>query len=410
MTTATPSSEPNIVIVGGGHAAAALCAALANAGQGHRIHLVCAESVLPYQRPPLSKAFLKSLDEAHQPHRADSWYVEAGIRVHRADPAQAIDREQRTVSLQSGTSLHFDQMVIATGTRARRLAAIPEGLGNVALLRSSADAEQLRSQLQAGRKLTVLGGGFIGLEVAMTALGLGLQVEVLEAAPRLLARSISPEVAEHVLRHHEAAGLVVRVGVRVDDFRIEANHLAALSVDGNPQPVDLMLMGIGAEPETALAEAAGLAVDNGILVDAHMTTSDPAIFAVGDCARFPEAKSGQRLRLESVQNATDQARCAAASLLGKPQVYSALPWFWSEQGSLRLQMAGLMPEGGQRVRRPGASEASFSIFHYLDGKLACVESVNAPMDHMMSRKLLEAGKSPSAEQVSDPAVALKTLL
>ncbi|MEO8280770.1 MAG: FAD-dependent oxidoreductase [Ideonella sp.] len=409
MGTDTPS-DSNIVIIGGGHAAAALCAALANAGQGHRLHLVCAEAVLPYQRPPLSKAFLKNSAETNQPHRADNWYAEADIRIHRADPALAIDRTQQILTLQSGTRLPYGQMVIATGTRARRLAAIPEGLANVALLRSADDAQRLRSQLVAGRKLTVLGGGFIGLEVAMTALGLGLDVEVLEAAPRLLARSISPEVAEHVRQHHEAAGLRIRLGVRVDDFCIEANHLVALDVDGVSQPIDLMLMGIGAEPETALAEAAGLDVDNGILVDAHMTTSDPLIFAVGDCARFPEAKSGQRLRLESVQNATDQARCAAASLLDTPHPYTALPWFWSEQGSLRLQMAGLMPQDGVRYRRAGASAASFSVFHYHSGQLTCVESVNAPMDHMMARKLLDAGKSPAADLVSDPQVPLKSLL
>ncbi len=405
-----PSTDPSIVIVGGGHAAAALCATLATAGQGHRIHLVCAEAVLPYQRPPLSKAFLKKSDEPSQPHRAEGWYAEMGIRVHRADPAKRIDREQRSLTLHSGTCLPYDQLVIATGSRARRLAAVPDGLGNVSLLRSAADAQLLRSQLVAGRRLTVLGGGFIGLEVAMTALGLGLEVELLEAAPRLLARSISPELAEHVRQHHEAAGLVIRLGVQVSDFQIEANHLVAMQVDGVSQPVDLMLLGIGAHAETTLAEAAGLEVDDGILIDSHMRTSDPLIFAIGDCARFPEATSGQRLRLESVQNATDQARCAAASLLGKPTPYAALPWFWSEQGDLRLQMAGLMPQGGQRCRRPGPSDASFSIFHYLGDKLACVESINAPMDHMMSRKLLEAGKNPPAEQVCNPQVALKSLL
>ncbi len=402
--------EQNIVIVGGGHAAAALCAALANGGQGHRVHLVCAEAALPYQRPPLSKAFLKNVDEQSQPHRAEAWYAEAGIRVHRADPVVEIDRLNHTMRLQSGTSLTYGQAVIATGTRARRLAALPEGLANVAILRSAEDAQALRLQLVAGRKLTVLGGGFIGLEVAMTALGLGLEVEVLEAAPRLLARSNSAELAEHIRLHHEAAGLRIRLGVKVDGFEIVADHLIALKVNGERQSVDLILMGIGAEPETTLAEAAGLEVDNGILVDSHMASSDPSIFAVGDCARFPEARSGQRLRLESVQNATDHARCAAASLLGTPQHYTSLPWFWSEQGSLRLQMAGLLPLDGTSCRRPGATESSFSLFHYLGDKLSCVESVNAPMDHMMSRKLLEAGKSPPPETICDPAVALKSLL
>ncbi|WP_418314751.1 NAD(P)/FAD-dependent oxidoreductase [Piscinibacter sakaiensis] len=409
MNQAT-SPDQNIVVVGGGHAAAALCAALANAGQGHRVHLVCAEAVLPYQRPPLSKTFLKNADEQSQPHRADTWYAEAGIRVHQADPAESIDRAGKTVTLRSATALPYEQLVLATGTRARRLAALPDGLANVALLRSAEDAAALRSQLTAGRRLTVLGGGFIGLEVAMTALGLGLEVEVLEAAPRLLSRSISPELADFVRSHHQAAGLRLQLGAKVDDYRIEANHLVQITVDGEPRPVDLMLVGIGAEPETALAEAAGLEVDNGVLVNARMMTSDPAIYAVGDCARFPQAASGQRLRLESVQNATDQARCAAANLLGNEQDYTALPWFWSEQGPLRLQMAGLMPTEGRRFRRPGAKDDSFSILHYRGDELVCVESVNAPMDHMMSRKLLEAGKNPPPEQACDPAVPLKSLL
>ena len=405
----TITSEP-IVVIGGGHAAAALCAALADAGQGVRVQLVCAEAVLPYQRPPLSKAYLKSPDEATQAHRAEAWYAAAGIQVHLADPAVAIDREARLVTLASGQTLHYGKLVLATGTRARRLAALPAPLSNVAVLRDAADAQALRSQLTAGRHLTVLGGGFIGLEVAATAQALGLVVEVLEAAPRLLARSVSPELSAHVLATHLAAGLAIRLGVKVDGFELDGARLASLQVDGRRQPVDLLLMGIGAEPETTLAEAAGLAVNNGILVDAQMVTSDPSILAIGDCCRFPEARSGQALRLESVQNANDQARCAAAQLLGKPLPYTALPWFWSEQGVMRLQMAGLMPAEGVRHRRPGANPGSFSLFHYLGEQLVCVESVNAPMDHMMSRKILEAGKHPSPSQVTDPAVALKTLV
>lgn len=413
MSTDTP-----IVIVGGGHAAAQLCASLVDAGLGPRLQLVCAEPQLPYQRPPLSKAFLKTPTEALQPHRAAAWYAEAGITVHLGDAATAVDRAARTLRLASGATLAYGTLVLATGTRARRLPQLPAGLANVAVLRNAADAEALRTQLRQAKALTVLGGGFIGLEVAATAQALGLAVQVLEVAPRLLGRSVSPELAAHVLATHRAAGIAVELGARLDGFEHDGQRLQALSVNGQRQPVDLLLLGIGAEPETALAEAAGLACDNGVLVDAAMRTSDPAILAIGDCTRFPLAAAwgpaGSRLRLESVQNANDQARTAALTVQGQAPSYAALPWFWSEQGSLRLQMAGLMPAegtpGASRHRRPGANAASFSILHYVGERLVCVESVNAPMDHVMSRKLLEAGKHPAPAVACDPAVALKTLL
>ncbi len=407
-----------IVIIGGGHAAAPLCAALAEAGLGAQVHLVCAESVLPYQRPPLSKAYLKNPAEALQPHRADSWYTGAGITVHRADAAVAINRADKTVTLQSGTVLPYGQLVLATGTRARRLAALPEGLANVAVLRNAADAEHLRALLPEAQSLTVLGGGFIGLEVAATARAQGLAVQVIEVAPRLLGRSVSAELAAHVLATHQAAGITVTLGAQLGAFEHDGQRLQAITVNGQRQPVDLLLLGIGAEPEMALAHDAGLVCDNGIVVDAALHTSDPAILAIGDVARFPVsplwAPAGTVLRLESVQNANDQARAAALTLQGQSPVYAALPWFWSEQGSMRLQMAGLMPApdtpGATRHRRPGANDGSFSIFHYVGDQLLCVESVNAPMDHVMSRKLLEAGKSPAPAVACDPAVALKTLL
>jgi 3-phenylpropionate/trans-cinnamate dioxygenase ferredoxin reductase subunit len=399
-----------IVIVGGGHAGAQLCNALAAAGQGARVQLVCDEPELPYQRPPLSKTYLKSPDEALQPHRADSWFAEAGITLYRGDAAIAIDRERRTLRLRSGRELGYGALVLATGAKARTLAALPAGLVNVATLRSAADAAALRTRLAASGAITVLGGGFIGLEIAATARGLGKQVTVLEGLPRLLSRALSAEMAEHVLASHRAAGIDVRLGVRVDAFETDTGRLVALQVDGRREPVELLVLGIGAAPDTALAEAAGLVVDNGIVVDANLRSSDPAILAIGDCANFPRHGGDTRVRLESVQNATDQARTAAATLLGRDEPYKALPWFWSDQGTLRLQMAGLMPADGVRHRRPGANEASFSILHYAGDRLVCVESVNAPMDHMMGRKLLEAGKHPAPDVACNPAVALKTLL
>lgn len=400
-----------IVIVGGGHAAAQLCAGLAEAGQGARVHLVCAEAELPYQRPPLSKAFQKSPAETLQLHRSEAWYAEAGITVHRADPAVAIDRAAHRLRLHSGVELPYERLVLATGARARLLPHLKDALANVCTLRGAADAARLREQLAAASSLTVLGGGFIGLEIAATARAQGKAVTVLESAPRLLARSVSPELAEHVLRTHRDAGIDLRLGVAVGGFEVEAGRLAALAVDGRREPVELLVLGIGAVPEERLAAAAGLACANGIVVDANLRTDDPAILAIGDCANFPEpGGSGRRLRLESVQNANDQARTALATLLGRDEPYRALPWFWSEQGGLRLQMAGLMPAEATRHRRPGATPASFSILHYAGEQLACVESVNAPHDHLSARKLLETGRSPAPAAACDPATPLKAWL
>ena len=300
--------------------------------------------------------------------------------------------------------------MLATGARARTLPGLAAGLVNVATLRSAADAAALRTRLAGVDSVTVLGGGFIGLEVAATARGLGKQVTVLEGLPRLLARSLSAETAAHVLAAHRATGIDMRLAVSVDGFETEGDRLVALHVDGVRTPVELLVLGIGATPDTALAQAAGLAVDNGIVVDAHLRTSDPAILAIGDCANFPQHGGDRRLRLESVQNATDQARTAAATLLGRDEPYKALPWFWSDQGALRLQMTGLVPADGTRHRRPGANEGSFSILHYAGDRFVCIESVNAPMDHVMGRKLLEAGKHPAPDVACNPATPLKSLL
>lgn len=405
-----PDPHP-IVIIGGGHAAAQLCASLVEAGQGARVQLVCGEAELPYQRPPLSKGFLQASADALPPlqwHRPEAWYAEHGIALHRADPALAIDRAATCVTLRSGSVLRYDRLVLATGARARRLPGLREPLANVSFVRDAADARRLRSRLQTAPRLTVLGGGFIGLEVAASARALGLAVTVIESAPRLLSRSVSPEVAAQVLAVHRAAGTELRVGVAAGHFEIDGDRVVALALDGVREPVEQLVVGIGAMPEETLAKACGLVCENGIVVDAGMRSSDPRILAIGDCSNF--ALHGRRLRLESVQNANDQARIAAATLLGRDVRYRPLPWFWSDQGALRLQIAGLMPPHAERWRRPGASDASFSVLHYARGRLACVESVNAPLDHVVARKLLEAGISPDPLAACDPKLPLKNHL
>jgi 3-phenylpropionate/trans-cinnamate dioxygenase ferredoxin reductase subunit len=410
MTEIPADADAPIVIVGGGHAGAQLCAALADGKQGARVHLVCEEAELPYHRPPLSKSFLKTPDEAPMPHRADTWFANAGITLHLGDRAIAIDRARRRVGLASGTELPYGWLVLATGARARQLPGVHADLANVAILRTAADARRLRALFGAAQRVTLVGGGFIGLEIAATARTLGKAVAVLESAPRLLQRAVSPELSAHVLQVHRDAGIDVRLGVAVGGFELDGDRVGALHVDGVREAVDLLILGIGSVTEHGLAHAAGIDCDNGVVVDACMRTSDPAVLAIGDCCHFPDSRSGKRVRLESVQNANDQAKTAAATILGHPQPYTAVPWFWSEQGSMRLQMAGLMPADSERHRRPGATPASFSILHYAGGTLACVESVNAPMDHMAARQLIGAGRSPAPGEACDPARPLKSFV
>jgi 3-phenylpropionate/trans-cinnamate dioxygenase ferredoxin reductase subunit len=233
---------------------------------------------------------------------------------------------------------------------------------------------------------------------------------VLEAAPRLLLRSVAPELAEHVLNTHRASGIDIRLGVAAGGFEFKGNRLSALAVDGKREPVELMVLGIGSVPEMTLAREAGLHCENGIVVDAYMRTSDTNVLAIGDCVSFPDPAGGRHIRLESVQNANDQARTALATLAGREEPYRATFWFWSDQGALRLQMTGLAPHESSRCRRDGATATSFSILHYVGERFVCVESVNAPLDHMAARKLLEAGKSPPPSLACDPAKALRTFL
>jgi 3-phenylpropionate/trans-cinnamate dioxygenase ferredoxin reductase subunit len=401
------NDEP-IVIVGAGHAAMALSASLADAGQGQRVILVSDEHELPYQRPPLSKAFLKNADVAAQVLRDAAWFAATGIELILGEAALSINREARTVTLRSGRSLAYGQLVLATGTRARRMPGWPEA-ANVHVLRSAQDARALRDGLAASRSVTILGGGFIGLEVAATCAALGKPVTLLEAGPRLMGRAVSEALSAHALEVHRASGVQVHLQATVGEPEFSQDRLLRLASQSGVRDVDVLLLAVGALPNAELAQAAGLACDNGIVVDAQMRTSDPQILALGDCAQFPLGSA--RLRLESIQNAQDQARVAASSLLGGSASYQPVPWFWSEQGGMRLQMVGLFGAGpAETFRREGAQPGAFSLFHYQQGLLRCVESVNAPADYMMARKLLEAGASPSGPLVANPGQPLRALM
>ncbi|WPB55768.1 NAD(P)/FAD-dependent oxidoreductase [Xylophilus sp. GOD-11R] len=399
-----------LVIVGAGHAGAQLCSALAQAGHVGTVQLVGAEAHLPYHRPPLSKAYLKDAEPALQPIRSEQSYVDAGVELCLGEAVVAVDRTQSVATLASGRRLPYDRLVLATGTRARRVPGLPDCPDNLHYLRSAADAARLRGVWNEARSLTILGGGFIGLEVAATAAQAGKTVHLFEAAPRLLARAVSPEMANHIAHEMRAIGVHLHLGEAATRFDLEHGRVVALHAAGATHAVEVLLAGIGAEPETGLAEAMGLACDNGIVVDAHMRTSDERVFAIGDCVRFPYARWGRPTRLESVQNANDQAANLAATLTGNAAPYVALPWFWSDQGVLRLQIAGLMPERSERLIRPGGRPGSFSVLHFAQGALSCVESVNAPVDHMAARALLAKGITPDREAAVDPRIPLKSLI
>ena len=399
-----------IVIVGGGHAAAQLCASLVELGQGPNVHLVCEEDVLPYQRPPLSKAYFKNPEESIQTIKAQTWFDQHGIQVHLANPAKHLDVAKKEIHLSSGLVLQYDKLVLATGTRARTLPSIAKGTENVHFLRTAKDAQALRERFSHLSSFTLIGGGFIGLELAATFNALGKKVTVLEVAPRLLARSISPELSQHVLQTHLSAGVDIRMQANIKGFEFEGHRLTRIELETGHIDTECVLLGIGAVAEETLALEAGLKCSQGVVVDQHLRTSDPCVWAIGDCTRFPYHANGESLRLESIQNANDQARIAAQNLCGQATKYQPTPWFWSEQGAMRLQMVGLFEPELTQVKRPGANAQSFSLFHYKQDVLQCVETVNSPMDHMMAKKMFEQKISPSQAQVSDPNVPLKSLV
>jgi 3-phenylpropionate/trans-cinnamate dioxygenase ferredoxin reductase component len=391
-----PNQKP-IVIIGGGHAAAQLCATLVDAKCSQPIHLVCAEATLPYHRPPLSKAFIKSFDTTVQYHRAPAWFADAGIHVHLLDPAVEINREQKRVTLQSGKVLEYATLVLATGTRSRTVDGLLHNLENVYCLRTLSDAERVRQAIHHASSISLLGGGFIGLELAATAKQLGKEVIVFEAASRLLARACSAELSNHILDVHRAAGIHIELNAQLkmniegmSAFEIDNQHLKSITINGTQHATELLLLGVGAIPETELANAAELNCDNGIVVGSNLQTSDESIFAIGDCASFPATSAAGFMRLESVQNANDQAKFVAHLIVNdsnesRSRVYSATPWFWSEQGSIRLQMAGIY-RSNLTTEKMSFNPGSFTLRHFDEDRLVSVESVNAPADYMTARK------------------------
>lgn len=400
-----------VVIAGGGQAGYQIAASLRTEGYAEPVFLIGDEPHLPYQRPPLSKAFVAGKqDQTRLLLRPESYYAGHQIELLSGEKVIGIERSTRKVRLKSGRELSYSKLVLALGARNRRLQIPGADLDGVCYLRTLGEAVELKQRLEQAHDVVVIGGGFVGLEVAASARSLGKNVTVIEALPRLMARAVGALISEFMRSAHAERGTEIIPDAHVAEIR-GCGGKAKRVVLGNGHPIDadLIVIGIGIVPHTDLAHEAGLPVENGIAVDEFLRTSDENIFAIGDCAQYPSAFSGSRVRLESVQNAVDQGVSVARTIAGKPAPYAAVPWFWSDQFEIRLQMAGL-PHGHDRhVVRGEPQSGKFSVFHFRGAKLCSVDSVNRPVDHLAARKLLAAKTALSPEQAADASLDLRTL-
>ena len=404
-------TQGTVLIVGAGHAGFQVAASLRQHGYGDRICLINDEAHLPYQRPPLSKAYLKGDGRADSlMFRPDKFYRDQNIELI-ADRAVSIDRGARRLLLASGTSRDYGHLVLATGARNRLLDIPNANLANVRYLRILDESEALRKQIASGQRVVVIGAGFIGLEFAATARIKGLEVDVAELASRVMGRAVTAEISDYFQERHTAAGIRIHLGVQATSIEADGTKVTGVSLsDGRHVPADLVVVGVGVLPNVELAAEAGLPVASGIIVDEQLLTSDPNISAIGDCALFASPRFGGSLRLESVQNATDHARCVAARLTGDAKTYDGLPWFWSDQADDKLQIAGLTTGYDRVVVRGDRAQRSFSAFCYKAGQLVGIESVNRAADHVFGRKILGMNRSIEPEQAADLGFDLKAAL
>ena len=400
-----------VLIVGAGHAGFQLAASLRQHGYGERICLLNDEAHLPYQRPPLSKAYLKGEGRPDSlMFRPDKFYRDQNIELI-GDRAVSIDRAAQRLLLASGSFLEYGHLVLATGARNRLLDLPNANLGDVRYLRILDESEALRQRIHSAKHVVVIGAGFIGLEFAATARIKGLEVDVVELATRVMARAVTAEISDYFQERHVAAGIGIHLGVQATSIEGGGDEVSGVSLsDGRRIPADLVVVGVGVLPNVELAAEAGLPVASGIIVDEQLLTPDPNISAIGDCALFASPRFGGSLRLESVQNASDHARCVAARLTGDAKTYDGLPWFWSDQGDDKLQIAGLTTGYDHVVVRGDRAARSFSAFCYRSGQLVGIESVNRAADHVFGRKLLGMNRSIAPERVADPGFDLKAAL
>jgi 3-phenylpropionate/trans-cinnamate dioxygenase ferredoxin reductase component len=406
----------HMVIVGGGQAGGQAVETLRRRGHRGAITLVGDETLLPYQRPPLSKKFLAgALERDRLLIRHAEHYAEHGVAMRLGFSAVGIDRERRRVEIADGSHVDYDRLLLATGSSARLMAVPGSELAGVYYLRSFADVERLRPELIAGRRCVIVGGGYIGLEVAATCRDLGVEVTVLDAADRVMSRVASPWVSQFYQAEHARHGVDIRCGARVSALLPEvapaspgtARVAAVCLTDGSEIRADFVLIAVGVVPNDALARTSGLYCDNGIVVDEYCRTNDPLIFAAGDCARHPSPHYGLRVLLESVDNAFEQAQSAALNMLGITTVHDKVPWFWSDQYDLKMIIVGLAQAHDRAVLRGDPASRSFSVVYLKEGELLAIDTVNAAKDQLSARKLIPARARPDPRKLVDPAIPLK---
>jgi 3-phenylpropionate/trans-cinnamate dioxygenase ferredoxin reductase subunit len=400
--------QDTIVIAGGGHAAAQVVDSLRRDGYAGRLVMACGEPVIPYQRPPLSKKFLAGeLESERLPIRPASFYEHIHCELMLGNPVVAIDAGARKVTLSDGGSLGYDKLVLAIGGHARPLPVPGAELPGVHVLRTVADVEAIRARLKPGVRVAIVGAGYIGLECAATFRKLGHDVTVIEMMDRVMNRVVAPEMSRFYQAEHTSHGVNLLTERRVRGLLGDDSVHAVECGDGTQVPADLVIVGIGLVPNCALAEAAGLACDDGIAVDDHCRTSDRDIYAIGDCCSHPSPRYGRRIRLESVDNAFEQAKSAAANICGKPTPHDKTPWFWSDQYELKLQIVGLSQHYDSVILRGDPAKRSFSCCYLRDGELIALDAVNHARDFMAARKLIAERARPDPARLADDAVGLR---
>jgi 3-phenylpropionate/trans-cinnamate dioxygenase ferredoxin reductase subunit len=397
------------VIIGTGQAGFQTAASLRAEGYQESITLIGEEPHIPYQRPPLSKGFpLGAQDLESIELRPGKFYQDHGIILLPGKRVAAIDRAARFVAVASGGRVPYDKLVLAVGARNRLLPLKGADLDGVLYLRSLEEAVVLKERLKSARQIVVIGGGFVGLELAAVACSLGNSVTVLEALPRLMSRAVAPIISEFYFELHSSKGVKVLCGASVSEIAGSGGAVREVVLSNGARfPADLVLVGIGVVPNIELARDAGLPISNGIAVDENLQTADENIFAIGDCAEHPCVFAGARIRLESVQNAADQAQCVAATIAGCRNRYRALPWFWTDQFDIKLQMAGISQGHDRIVTRGDLASRKLSVFYFKENRLVAIDSINRPLDHMIGRKLLAGGVPLTPEQAADENVDLK---
>lgn len=394
-------SVASVIIIGAGQAGVQVASSLRQEGFQGEVTLIGDEAGLPYQRPPLSKAYLLGkIAVTNLRFRAAEYYAEQRITLLN-DEVLTIDRANFSISLASGNSLKYEHLVLAVGARNRPLPVPGAQLDGVFGLKTVADADALIARLKDCKHVVVIGAGFIGLEFAAVASALGISVTVIEAGERLMARAVSTEMSQAFLAAHEAWGVRFQFQQSLMQINgIDGKVSEIETADGRKIPADLVVFGIGVLPNIALAAQAGLTIDHGVKVDAELLTNDPAISAIGDVATFPSIQVGRHIRLESVQNAMDQARTVAARLVGKPAPYQVLPWFWSDQRDLKLQIAGINEGTDHKVILGSAEARQLAVLNFRSDQLIAVETLNRPVDHMVARRVLASAIRPTAAQAS----------